>query len=448
MKHLSIVIFSLMISSVFAQPKDRIEIDRVIAVVADEPIYFSDYQDQITQFKNQGQEIDKTFEAFVFEDMLAQKLMLYKARVDSVTVDEDQIESQIESRLQYIAGQVGSIEALEKHFGKTIEELKDDMREPMREQSLVQSAKWNIISDIKLTPGEIKTFYHSIPKDSLPEVGNQLQIGQLLKYPKPNKESISLTISKLDDFKQRILEGESFATLAILYSEDPGSSLQGGLYKGIKRGMFVKAFEDVMYSLSVGEISDPFKTEYGYHIVKLEARSGEVVDIRHILISPTIGQPQLDETKEALAKIKMAIEEEAINFSDACLEHSDDEQTKQNGGLMINPQTRTTFFETEELDPAIASVVENLELEEVSEPSYFKQEDGKEGYRILYVKSKKEKHILNLKDDYQYVQRMAEQSRQDTQIEAWQARTIPKIYIQIDEDFVSLPLSKNWKNQN
>lgn len=422
-------------------------IDKVISVVAEQPIYLSEFEDQISQYKAQGSEITDELKAYVFEDMMNQKLYLYKAQLDSIIVDDAEVNGQIERRISYFEQQLGGRAELEKQFKKTREEIMEDMRDPLREQLLAQRAKWAITDGISLTPGEIKDFYHTIPQDSLPMVDDQLQIGQILKYPKPSATAIDETKKKLNDLKKRIVEGESFATLAILYSEDPGSSNQGGLYKGIKRGMFVKEFEEVMFSLEVGQISDPFKTEYGYHILKLEGRTGEVVDVRHILISPTIDVLQLSESNAVLDSIKNFIEDGKYTFAEAALEYSDDKATKQNSGLLINPTTQTTFFEIEKMERTLSSSIQGLELETVSKPQYIKLPDGKEAYRLLYIFTKKEKHRLNIKDDYQSVQNMATLAQEEEAMAKWKQSAIEDIYIRIDKDFEKLPLKTNWKTK-
>ena len=444
---LSFLISCTSIYTMYAQKSDKIMIDRIISVVAEQPIYLSEYEDQVSQYKAQGTEITPELKAQIFESMLNQKLLLYKAQTDSIIVEDAEINGQVESRINYFIQQIGGEEELEKYFGKKLPEIKEDMKDPLREQMLAQRAEYAITDGISLTPGEIKSFYRSIPQDSLPMVDDQLQIAQILKYPKPSLQATEETKTKLSDLKKRVLEGESFSTLAILYSEDPGSSGNGGLYKGIKRGMFVKEFEDVMFSLEVGQISDPFKTEYGYHIVKLEGRTGEVVDLRHILVSPTIDNNQLNEANVVLDSIKTFIDEGTINFADAALEYSDDKATKQNSGLLINPETGTTFFEIEKMERTLASSIQDLKLHEISKPQYVKLPDGKQAYRILYIYSMKDKHKLNLKDDYQAIQKMAQQEKETEKFSKWRNKTIGDIYIHITKEFQDLPLKSKWINE-
>lgn len=435
------------VAKINAQTTNKIMIDKVISVVAEQPIYLSEFEDQVSQYKAQKTEITEDLKGIIFEGMLNQKLLLYKAQVDSIVVEESEINGQVESRINYFIQQIGGIKELEKYFSKPIAEIKEDMKDPLREQLLAQRARYSITDGVSLTPGEIKDYYRSIPQDSLPMVNDQLQIAQVLKYPSPSLVAVEETKTKLSDLKKRILEGESFSTLAILYSEDPGSSSNGGLYKGIKRGMFVKEFENVMFSLEVGQISDPFKTEYGYHIVKLEARTGEVVDLRHILISPTIDNDQLNEANAVLDSIKTYLDEGSLTFSDAALEHSDDKATKQNSGLLINPETGTTFFEIEKMERTLASSIQGLKLKEISIPQYVKLPDGKQAYRILYIHSMKDKHKLNLKDDYQRVQQMATTGKQAEKFDAWRNKTIKSIYISIAKEFQSLPMKSQWINE-
>ncbi len=430
--------------SFFSANAQKTVIDEVIAVVGKNAIFLSDFEQQMMQYQTQGIELTSELKTKVLEDLLVQKLLIHKADVDSIEIDEFEIDNEVDSRLRYFEQQIGGKDELEAYFKKSVSEIKEEMRGPLKDQMKTQRAKWAVMEGIAITPAEINKFFYGIPKDSLPMINDQVEIGQILRFPPPNIVAVKETKQKLKALKSRVLNGESFETLAILYSEDPGSSRNGGLYRGVKRGMFVKEFESVMFSLKVNEISEVFKTEYGYHIVQLVARSGEQVDLRHILISPKIGQDDLIETRNFLDSLKNIILDEDITFAEAARKFSDDEKTKNNGGILINDQIGSTFFELEKMERTLSTAIEDLEMDEISAPLYIKMPDGKEAYRILYIKNRKEKHLANLKDDYQRIQGMALNDKQSRVMENWANDMIKETYIKISEDFKSLNFNYNW----
>jgi peptidyl-prolyl cis-trans isomerase SurA len=445
MKKLTYILVLCIYPLLNAFAQEKIVIDEVIAVVATQPVYYSDFQDQLSQYKAQGNEITKELESTILENILMQKLLVYKAKEDSIVVTDDEIDMQVNNRLKYFLDQVGGDETkLEDYFKKSIKEIKEEMRKPLKDQLLSQRARWAVVDGIKLTPGDVKDFYASIPTDSLPKIGDQIQVAQILKFPTPSSEAIQNTIDKLNEYKKRIANGEDFETLALIYSTDPGSASNGGLYKGIKKGMFVKEFEDVMYSLEIGQISEPFKTEYGYHIVKLEAREGEVVDVRHILLSPNIDANQLNEAKLVLDSLKTHITNGKYSFEEAALKYSDDKQTKNNGGLIINPTTGSTFFELAHLDKLMQQAIVGLDIDQTSVPIFVQLPNNKNAYRIVHIKSKKASHTLNLTDDYQTVQHMAKLSREDEKFNTWLEKKVGKIYFSLKDEYKSLPFKFNW----
>ncbi len=429
---------------IFSAQAQKTVIDEVIAVVGKNAIFLHDFEQQLIQFQSQGVTITPELKGEVMEDLLVQKLLIHKADVDSIIIDEFEVDSEVESRLRYFEQQIGGTKELEAYFKKDISDIKEELRQPLEDQMKTQRAKWSVMEGVSITPAEINRYFYGIPKDSLPIINDQVEIGQILRFPPPNIKAVTDTKQKLTDLKNRVLSGESFETLAILYSEDPGSSRNGGLYLGVKRGMFVKEFESVMFSLKVNEISDVFKSEYGYHIVQLIARSGEEVDVRHILISPKIGQDDLIETKNFLDSLKNIIEDEDITFAEAARKYSDDEKTKNNGGVLINEQIGSTYFELEKMERTLSTAIEGLEMDEISIPMYVKTKDGKEAYRILFIKNRKEKHIANLKDDYQRIQGMALNEKKSEVMKTWANQMILETFVHISDEYKALKYNYNW----
>ena len=440
MKRIFCVVFLFINHLLLAQ----VTVEDIVAIVGDNIILKSDFEQQILQYQAQGLEVDSLMRIQVLEDLLFQKLMLHKAEIDSIEVTENDVFNEIDSRLNTFISQLGSEDQLEEYFDKKIYEIKEEMYEPIENSLIIQRVRFEITSSVDVTPKEVKNYFLNFDPDSLPMVNETIEVAHILKYPPASASAIKETENKLEKLKERVLKGESFATLAILYSEDPGSSRNGGLYNAIKRGMFVKEFEAVMFSLQDGEISDVFETEYGYHIVMMEEHRGDEVDIRHILMSPKISAIDLNIAKDILISARDSILDEKLTFEDASIRYSDDEMTKFNGGKLINMNTGTSKFELHELESAIKLAVEQLEVNEISEPSYVKLDDGKEAYRLFKLLSKAEAHKVNFKDDYKMIRDMALEQKKDETISEWINTSLLKTYVRINEAYKVLDFQYNW----
>ena len=422
----------------------QVTVDGIAGVVGNNIVLNSDVEQQLLQYQAQGLEVDAALRVQVLEDLLFQKLMLHQALLDSVVVTENEVFNEIDSRINNFILQLGGEDQLESYFDKKIYEIKEEMFEPIENSLLIQRVRYDITSAVTITPSEIRSYFSTFPIDSLPTVNEEVEVAQILKLPPPSASAISETKKKLDKLKERINKGESFGTLAILYSEDPGSSRNGGLYTSIKRGMFVKEFEAVMFSLEEGEVSEVFKTEYGYHIAVLEERRENEVDIRHILMSPKISPIDLNNAKELLIEVRDSILNGELLFEKAALTHSDDKTTKFNGGKLINSNNGTSKFEIAHLEQGVNFAIENLEIEAISDPIYLKMEDGKEAYRMFILLDRKELHQVNLIDDYKKIRDLALESKKDESIEKWIAKSLEKTYVRVSELYKSEDFQYNW----
>lgn len=440
MKRIFCIVFLFINHFLIAQ----VTVENIVAIVGNNIILKSDFEQQILQYQAQGLEVDSSMRIQVLEDLLFQKLMLHKAEIDSIEVTENDVFNEIDSRLNTFISQLGSEDQLEEYFDKKIYEIKEEMYEPIENSLIIQRVRFEITSSVDVTPKEVQNYFLNFDPDSLPIVNETIEVAHILKHPPASASAIKETENKLEKLKERVLKGESFATLAILYSEDPGSSRNGGLYNAIKRGMFVKEFESVMFSLQDGEISDVFETEYGYHIVMMEEHRGDEVDIRHILMSPKISAIDLNIAKDILISVRDSILDEQLTFGDASIRYSDDEMTKFNGGKLINLNTGTSKFELHELESAIKLAVEQLEVNEISEPSYVKLEDGKEAFRLFKLLSKAEAHKVNFKDDYKMIRDMALDQKKDEAISDWINTSLSKTYVRINEEYKVLDFQYNW----
>lgn len=410
-------------------------IDKVIGVVGKYPILKSDLQNMYLEGAEQGASFNlcKSFEMLVY-----QKLLVAQADRDSVTVTDGEVDTELNRRMAYFISQFGSEAKLEEFYGKRTNVIKDELRPDVQEQLIAEKMSSQITGDIKLSPAEVRLFYTSIPQDSLPLLDSEVELQQLVKKPVASTQSRQEAKDFLESLRQRVLKGESMSTMARLYSEDPASAREGGLYNNIGRGQFDPAFEAVMFRLKNGEISTIFESAYGFHFVELVQRRGELVDVRHILIVPKITNDDYLRSKKQLDSIYTAINSGAISFEEAVKKFSDDSETKQNGGLMINPATASTKFDNEtlsQIDKNLIATLNTMKVGDVSRSMQFAGQDGRPGFRLLKLKNRIDPHRTNLKDDYQKINQMAIAARKKALVSEWIKRRSKITYIRLDPEY-------------
>jgi len=393
--------------------------DGVVAVVGNEIILQSDVSIMKETLKREGQ--DRS-ECEVLNELILEKLLVHHAAIDSVVVDDAEIDDNISRRLEQLIAQIGSERRLTEYYKKSVIEIKEEMRPLMRNQLTAQRMQSTITENVKVTPVEVENVIKALPLDSLPLIGTEVELAQIIINPKVSEKAQQEAIDRLEQLRTRILNGSSFATMAILYSEDPGSNRNGGEYKGIKRGQFVTEFDAVSYNLEVGEISKPFKTEFGYHIVQLQAKRGEELDLRHILVKPKLEQRDLDIAQGRLDSIRTAIKAGTLSFEAAADRYSEDEETKLNGGIMLNPNTMDVTFNLDQLDRGIFYAIQNLEVDELSEASLVRDPQGKEYFRLIHLRNKIDPHRANLKQDLALLKQYVENQRRQQTMDAWVTR--------------------------
>ena len=410
-------------------------VDGIYAVVGSHVIFHSDINNQMLQYQTQGIQYDNniSLRQKVIDELFFTKLLLHSAALDSIEIDESEIDNNINQRIAFFEQQFGSKESIEQYFQKSMNELILELKPIIRDQLLTQKMQYEITKNITVSPSEVSDFYNQLDIDSIPVIEAQFQIAHILKTPDAENTSIEETLSKLEDLRNRILNGADFATMAILYSEDPGSSRNGGSYYNVKKGFFVKEFEAVAFSLNPGEISEIFQTEFGYHIVELIERRGNELDVRHILMTPKISNQDMLQAKEFLKKLKTDILDNEISFNEASEKFSSDKETRYNGGLLINPNTNNSFFLISDLenDPALLNEIRTMSPDDITEPIYMKLLNGKEAYRIIKLVSKKEAHIANLKEDYSFLHNYYSQIKQSNEMQDWYNENIQKVHIQL-----------------
>lgn len=438
-----ILLFFLFSYSSHAQ--ENLSIDKVIAVVGNERILLSDVEQELLRIKMQGTTNADIDRCQLLEQLLIQKLLITQAKIDSIEVNEGSVENEVDRRLKYFINQIGSEKALENYFNKPIFEIKDDLREIIREQQLTQQMQRKIVDKVKITPSDVKAFYKKIPSDSLPDIPMQYELQQIVIYP-PDAEKAKLEAKeKLLDIRNRILNGERFATLAALYSEDRASAIKGGELGFRSREELVKAFADAAFNLKEGQISQVVETEYGLHIIQLIEKRNDQVNVRHILLKPQFTTELLSKAVQKLDSIATSIRNDSITFENAALRYSEDKKSNLNKGLMINPFTNTSLFEKEHLQPSDFYAIKDLKEGEYSTPFESRDEHANIVFKIIKVKRIVPAHKANLKDDYDKIQEMAKLSTENEILSEWVSRKIKSFYIRIDNDFHGCNFqSKGW----
>lgn len=420
-------------------------IDQIVAIVGESIILESDIESQYLQMQAQGV-LPKTGDpkCQILEDMMMSKLLLHQAKVDSLVVDDGQVERELDGRLEYFIRQIGSREKLEQYFQKSYLEIREDFKEPVREQLLTQQMQSQIISDIKMTPSEVREYYRKTPKDSLPDIPEEYVL-QEIKINPPYSEEARLTArQKLLDLRKRIVEGENFATLAILYSEDPGSASRGGDLGFQGKAELDKDFAKVAFSLKKNQVSPIVETQFGYHIIQMIERQGDRVRVRHILIKPKLSQDAVERAITLLDSVVNKIRNDSLTFEEAAWRYSEDEQTRATGGLLINPATGDTRFDLSQLDQSTAGVISGMKEGEVSDPFRTMDMAGNVVFKIIKIKKVIPAHKANLELDYDLLQNLAKSGKQKEVFHNWIQEKQKTTYIRIDNAYKGCHFTYNW----
>lgn len=427
--------FVLVIILFSSQAYSQQVLDKIIAVVGKYPVLLSELETNLIQREKEGEQNDK---CKAFEDLIYQKLLLAQADKDSVVASDAEVDAEVNRRMAYFINMLGGEDKFEAFYGKRVNVFKDDLKPDVKDQLIAQKMQQKITGNIKLTPSEVKIYFNSIPADSLPIINTEVELAQIVKKPPVSEEAKKEARERLESYRQRVISGESMSVMAALYSEDPGSAKNGGRYDNVMRGMMVPEFESVAFRLKNGEISEIFETTYGFHFIQSIARKGETVDLRHILVSPKMTNNDLFLAKKELDSIQKLIVNGEISFEEAARKFSDDKETKQNGGLMINPGTSSTKWDNEsisQIDQNMVFVLGKMNPGEVTPSMQFLGTDSKPGYRILTIKSRTDPHKANLKDDYSKLLQMATYYKQTKVIQEWIKKKSKSMYIKIEPEY-------------
>lgn len=440
------LIISFVLFAVSSRAQEPQVIDRVVAVVGQNIILQSDIEAQYMQLRLQGgiQGSASSIRCEILEDLMFRKLMLNQAEMDSITVTDEQVNAEVDRLVRYFISQLGSQENLEKYYKKSMSEIKEELFRMRKDQMLEEQVQQAMLANVEVTPGEVRKCYYDIPHDSVPMVNSKYEIAHIVKKPAITLEQKLEVKDRLYKMRKRILDGERFSTLALLYSEDPGSAKKGGELGFHGRGEFAPEFEAAAFNLRDGEISEVIETEFGFHIIQMIERRGEFVNVRHILLTVKVSPEALQEAYDELDSIAKLINNDSITFDEAVRKFSD-ENDKISGGILVNPNTGSTLFDASELDQQVSFTINRMQVGELSEPVPMKTDDNKDAYRLLYLKRKTAPHKANLKDDYTLIRDWAMQQKREEIINKWIANKSQKAYIKVIDDFKDCDFMFDWK---
>jgi len=428
----------------FAQ---NITVNKIAAVVGDNIILQSDIEREYANYILQGNPQNDAVKCGVLQQMLTQKLLSQQAVIDSVTVTDDEVTNEVDRRMRAFIQRAGGQERLEQFLNRSVLQYKDEIRPDVKEQLVANRMHAKITENIGITPLEVKRFFEAIPKDSLPEYPTEVEVGEIVLYPKLTKAEKERFKDKAEALRLRIKGGEDFATLARLYSQDPGSAPEGGDLGFFDRTAMVKEFTALAFKLKANELSPVFETDFGFHFLQVMERRGEQVRARHILIKMDAPSESLARTKTAIDSIYENVVSKKLPFSTAASMYSDNNDTKYNGGMMLNAEnvsSRTTYIPTDKLDPTVFFAIDTMKVGSYSKPYEFTSRDGKKGYRFVYLKSKTDPHVANLNQDFPKIKEIAYEDKVQREVSSWFEKRRVSTYIKIDPEFQTCESLKMW----
>lgn len=440
------VIIAVLITSFLGHAQDKkVKVDGVIGVVGDYVILDSDIDKTYLELKTQGIDVKEISRCEMLDKLLGEKLYAHQAIQDSIIVTDAEINSQLEEKVSYMVEQLGSMDKVVEYFKKTNEQdFRTEFFEILKTNKLTAEMQKKIVDNVTITPEEVRDFFKKIPKEDLPVFGAEMELAQIVVKPQVSKEAEQAVIDQLKGFKKDVLEnGASFFSKAVLYTEDDASRSSGGFYKMNRKTQFVKEFKDVAFSLQEGEISEPFKTEFGYHIIYLEKIRGQEIDVRHILIKPKVSNEAMKAAKEKIDLIRKRILDKEITFEEAARTMSDQKETRNDGGVLTNPKTQDKRFELTKMDPSLYSIVANLKDGDVSYPTLDEEPTGK-FYKIMAVKNKFEEHTADYSKDYTRLKELALKEKQLKEIAKWTEEKIKETHVKINGEYRDCAFTNNW----
>ena len=449
MKKLSTLLVALLVvSAAFSQGPKKVTADKIVGIVGDKIILKSDVYNDILDRQRRGEQVPPNANCFIMEQLLTLKALVLQAEKDSIIVGEDEIDALLDNQVRGFIQMYGSKEELERIAGRSIYQIKEDFRQSFTERKKAERMRDKITESVKITPQEVTEYYNKIPKDSLAFYESEVEISQIIIYPKPSRELELLAMDELSDFKRQAENGtQKFETLAQLYTDDPGSKESGGRYS-INRTekSWDPAFIQNAFRLKEGQISPVFKSKFGYHIIKMENRAGDDAIVRHILRIPKITDEEVNNSLKLLDSVRAKLIAGTMNFGEAVNKYSEDDMSKFTGGR-LQSETGSSFMPIDQLSKEMVEFLtkSNLKPGEISKPNVFTEDrTQKKGVRLVFLKSRTDPHRENLKDDYDRVAQRAIEEKKQAALEKWFSSRISTFYLMIDEDFAGCETMSNW----
>ncbi len=424
--------FILLAGALCAQPK-KVVADKIAAVVGDRIILQSDVRNSVADMARRGENLPPNAECMIMEQAVVSKVMMLQAEKDSLPVTEEDVEADLDNRIRSYVNQFGSQEAVEEIAGKTIYQIKDDARESVREQKLAAAMQRKIVENVRITPVEVKSWFDKIPKDSLPFYESELEIGQIILYPKASRDLEQYIIGEMNNYRRQIeLKLTNFEQLAKRVSEDPGSKDRGGQYQlNRNEKTWDPVFLSTSFRLKEGEISPPVKSKFGFHIIQMVQRNGDDAIVRHILRIPPVTSDELDQAKRKLDTVRSKIIAGTLTFNEGAAKYSDEESAKYTGPYLTN-RDGSTFVTIDQLDKDMVSLLAKLKPGDYSMPVAYENEQGKKGVRIVHLKSRSTPHRMNFQDDYSKIAQFALEEKKAKVMEKWIQNKLETYYVKID----------------
>jgi peptidyl-prolyl cis-trans isomerase SurA len=444
------VFLSIFVAFTDAPAQDKKTIDEVVATVGSEVIFLNEIEEQFNYVAEKQPNTPPSFRCEVLQNLVIQKLLVNQAKLDSVEVGQEEVENQLGARVERLLTYFNQDQnALEEYYGMTIDRIKENMRNDMESQLLAERMQGQILNSVAVTPAEVKEFYKNIPKDSLPYFNSEVELRELVLKPVVNEVEKEKARTRAADLRKQIMEGADFAELAKKYSDDPGSAREGGNLGWMKRGTFVAEFEATVYNLEKDQVSELVETEFGFHIIQLQGRRGNIVQSRHILIKPEITAADLARTQTRLDSIADLIKKDSISFSVAVKRFGDkNTQSFNNDGRMTNANSGNTFFELADLDFEIYSAVEGMPINGLSKAIESKEPNGEKYYRVVSLQSRTKPHKADLRTDYNRIQAAALEQKKAGFTEKWMRDKLTNTYLDVAPRFSKCPNVQALKMQN
>ena len=444
-KSILLVVFILG-TAIVLNAQDKV-IDQIVAIVGSNPILKSDIETQAIEMQAQGQTTEGDMKCEILERLLEQKLLLAEADLDTnIVVTDNQINQNMDRRMKYFIENIGSEKEVEKYFKKSINQLKSEMSEMIKEQLKTEQMQAKITKNVTATPSEVRAYFRQLPKEKIPLIGSQMEYAQITVLPVITEQEDMDVKSKLREFKRRVENSENFATLAVLYSEDPGSARNGGEMDYVGRAQLDPAFATEAFNLKVGAVSKVVKSEFGYHIIQLIDRKGEKIKCRHILIRPKIDPKELEKAKNRIDSLANFVNKKTISWEQAAYLYSSDKSTRNNGGLVTSQKTGSSKFLMDELDPDVSKLITTLKVGGISEPFLGMDDKQRQVYKLIKLLSQTNAHPANLQEDYQHLSEIYLEKKKEDTYREWLAKQQAKTYIHIDEIYSNCNFKlKSWK---